>query len=62
MMHLMHNRRFLLAAIVVTAMGFASGADAQTSNEAVWLQFTDWLVSAPNSTVHGKCTTNIVQD
>jgi 2-polyprenyl-3-methyl-5-hydroxy-6-metoxy-1,4-benzoquinol methylase len=47
MMHLMHNRRFLLAAIVVTAMGFASGADAQTSNEAVWLQFTDWLVSAP---------------
>jgi SAM-dependent methyltransferase len=42
-----HNRRFLLAAIVVTAMGFASGADAQTSNEAVWLQFTDWLVSAP---------------
>ena len=47
MTHLMHNRRFLLAAIVVTAIGFASGADAQTSNEAVWQQFTDWLVSAP---------------
>jgi hypothetical protein len=45
MMHLMHNRRFLLAAIVVTAIGFASGADAQTSNEAVWQQFTDWLVA-----------------
>ena len=54
MTHLMHNRRFLLAAIVVTAIGFASGADAQTSNEAVWQQFTDWLVSAPNSTVQGQ--------
>ena len=62
MMHLMHNRRFLFAAIVVTAIGFASGADAQTSNEAVWQQFTDWLVSAPHSMVQGRCTTNIVQD
>ena len=62
MMHFMPSRRFLLAAIVVAAIGFASGADAQTSNEAVWRQFTDWLVSAPNSTAHGRCTTNIVRD
>jgi hypothetical protein len=34
-MHLMNIRRFLLAAIVVTAIGFASGANAQTINEAV---------------------------
>jgi hypothetical protein len=47
MMHLTDNRRSLLAAIVVTAIGFASGANAQTSNEAVWQQFTDWLVGAP---------------
>ena len=46
-MHLMPSRRFFLAASVVTAIGFASGADAQTSNEAVWQQFTDWLESAP---------------
>jgi SAM-dependent methyltransferase len=47
MVHLAHNRRSLLAAIVVTAIGFASGANAQTSNDAVWQQFTDWLASAP---------------
>jgi hypothetical protein len=46
-MHLMPSRRFFLAASVATAIGFASGADAQTSNEAVWQQFTDWLESAP---------------
>ena len=62
MTHLMHNRRFLLAAIVVTAIGFASGADAQTSNEAVWQQFTDWLVSAPQFDGPREITTNIVQD
>ena len=61
MMHFIHNRRFLLVAIVVT-IGFASGADAQTSNEAVWQQFTDWLVSAPQFDGPGRCTINIVRD
>ena len=46
-MHLMPSRRFFLAASVVTAIGLAGGADAQTSNEAVWQQFADWLESAP---------------
>jgi predicted O-methyltransferase YrrM len=47
MIHLTHIRRALLAAIIVTATVFAGGATAQPSNEAVWQQFTDWLVDAP---------------
>jgi len=36
-MHLMPSRRFFLAASVVTAIGLAGGADAQTiSHSAVW--------------------------
>jgi 2-polyprenyl-3-methyl-5-hydroxy-6-metoxy-1,4-benzoquinol methylase len=47
MVHLRHDRRFFFAMIVVAAIGFANGTDAQTSNEAIWQQFTDWLASAP---------------
>jgi 2-polyprenyl-3-methyl-5-hydroxy-6-metoxy-1,4-benzoquinol methylase len=47
MMHLTRNRSSLLAAIIVTAIGFTSGANAQTPDEAVWQQFTDWLTRAP---------------
>ena len=40
-------KRTLIAAMIVAGAGFASHTYAQVSDEEIWQQFTDWLVSAP---------------